>query len=296
MKITEQKFYEDCKKLANRIISGYYDSIYGIPNGGFRVAIELGKLLKLPVTNKICSKTLIVDDLIDSGATLKKLQDCYYKNDYAVLYCKKYSPNLYNYRPAEIINDWIEFWYEDTQKDKEKLITRVLENIKENPNREGLLNTPKRVVKMWDEIFGGYQEKPENLFKAVFKSNSDEMVIVKDIPFYSHCEHHMVPFFGKIYIGYIPNGKVLGLSKFARLAEIYAKRLQIQENLTTQIADDIIKYLKPKGVMVVVNAEHLCMSMRGVKKPGSSTITSATRGCFRNEQNTRQEFLSLIKE
>lgn len=290
-KINKEKFYKDCRKLADTIDKSKYDSIYGIPNGGFRVAILIGNYLGLNIVTDIHEKTLVVDDLIDSGKTFDK----YPENDKACLYSKSYSPKL-TYSSVEIIDDWIEFYYENTKKDKEDLITRTLEHLGENPLREGLIDTPKRVVKMWNEIYAGYKKDPKELFKAVFESTSDEMVIVKEIPFYSHCEHHMVPFFGKVAIGYIPNGKVLGLSKFARLVEIYAKRLQIQEVLTTQIADNIVKYLQPKGVMVVINAEHLCMSMRGIKKPGSNTTTSATRGVFRDEHETRQEFLNLIKE
>lgn len=162
--------------------------------------------------------------------------------------------------------------------------------------REGLRDTPKRVAKMYDEIFGGYGQDPVDILKATFdEENHHEMVIVKDIPFYSHCEHHMVPFFGHAHIAYIPDGTVVGLSKLARLVDCYAKRLQIQERLTTQIAETIENVLHPMGVMVVIQAEHLCMSMRGVKKPGSNTITSAVRGVFADNNNTaRAEFLSLI--
>lgn len=179
--------------------------------------------------------------------------------------------------------------------DKEQIIKNILECIGEDFKREGLKDTPKRVSKMWDEVFSGYHMKEEDLFKAIFTSKTREMVIVKDIPFYSHCEHHMIPFFGQIHIGYIPNGRVLGLSKFARLCDLFAKRLQIQEELTCQIADSLAKNLQPKGVMVVIKAEHLCMAMRGVKKPGSKTITSAIRGEFQDNA-VRNEFLQLIKE
>lgn len=185
---------------------------------------------------------------------------------------------------------------EELQKRKESCVKTLLENIVgEDASREGLEDTPKRVAKMYNEIFSGYTGDIKNVFKAVFSSENNEMVVVKDIDFFSTCEHHMVPFFGRVHIGYIPNGKVLGLSKFARLVEIYARRLQIQEQLTFQIADAIEKYLHPTGVAVVIEAQHLCMSMRGVQKLNSKTITSSMRGFFMDEPQTRNEFLHFIK-
>lgn len=178
------------------------------------------------------------------------------------------------------------------------LIRELLRTIfGEDPNREGLEDTPKRVSKMYEEIFGGYKQDPKAILSTTFEDPShQEMVIVKDIPFYSHCEHHMVPFFGMAHIAYIPNGRVVGLSKLARLTECFAKRLQIQERLTSQIADAIDETLSPLGVAVVIQAEHLCMAMRGIKKPGSNTVTSALRGVFRdNTNNARAEFMSLLK-
>jgi GTP cyclohydrolase I len=181
--------------------------------------------------------------------------------------------------------------------DREEAVAILLGTIDgEMFDREGLLETPKRVAKMYDEIFSGYQMDPKAILsKAFAEDEHHEMVIVKDIPFYSHCEHHMVPFFGHAHIAYIPNGSVVGLSKLARLVDCYSKRLQIQERLTSQIADMIDAELSPMGVMVVIQAEHMCMSMRGVKKPGSNTVTSAVRGVFKDNANVaRAEFLSLI--
>lgn len=173
----------------------------------------------------------------------------------------------------------------------------LLASMGENLCREGLLDTPDRVAKMYEEIFAGYQQFPGQLLATGFdEENHEEMVIVKDIPFYSHCEHHMVPFFGVAHIAYIPQGRVVGISKLARLVECYAKRLQIQERMSSNIADDIMSYLDAKGAAVIIEAEHLCMTMRGVKKPGARTTTSAMRGVFReNNHNARLEFLSLIK-
>ena len=186
--------------------------------------------------------------------------------------------------------------------DKEKIkkaVRDILEAIGEDPNREGLLDTPRRVADMYEEIFAGVGKNSEDIKKIVvkFHTNYDEneMVIVKDIPFYSMCEHHLVPFFGKAHVAYIPdNNTVTGLSKIARMVDILAKAPQLQERLTTQIADYLMESIAPMGVFVVVEAEHLCMAMRGVKKPGSKTVTSAMRGVFKN-QTTRQEALFLIK-
>ena len=176
------------------------------------------------------------------------------------------------------------------------LLRKLINTIpKEKCSRDGLLNTPERVARMYDEIFSGYTKDPKDVFKAVFDTDNDSMVVVKDIDYYSQCEHHMVPFFGKVHIGYIPKKKVLGLSKFARLVEIFSRRLQIQEQMTFQIADEIEKHLKPLGVAVVVEGTHLCMAMRGVQKINSKTITSEMRGVFRKKHEARQEFLDFIK-
>ena len=167
----------------------------------------------------------------------------------------------------------------------------------EDPQREGLAQTPKRVQKAFEFLTRGYNEDPEALLKnAVFTVNYDEMVIVKDVEMFSLCEHHMLPFFGKVHVAYIPNGKVIGLSKIPRLIELFSRRLQIQERLTTQIAETIQKVIQPQGVGVVIEARHLCMMMRGVEKQHSAAVTSSMLGCFREEQETRTEFLSLIRQ
>lgn len=178
---------------------------------------------------------------------------------------------------------------------------------KENPDREGLVETPMRVAKMYEEIFAGYNMDPAEILSKTFEAgamhDSDEptndiysngIVLVKDIPFYSHCEHHMVPFFGHAHVAYIAHDRVVGLSKIARLVECYARRLQIQERMTNQIMDDINTYLNPRGVMVVIQAEHLCMAMRGIKKPGANTITSAVSGVFATNTSARAEVLNLL--
>jgi GTP cyclohydrolase I len=177
----------------------------------------------------------------------------------------------------------------------ERAFREIIEAIGEDPEREGLRDTPERIARMYGELFGGLNVDPQSLLKTQFDVAHDEMVILKDIPFYSICEHHFMPFHGVAAVGYIPDGKVVGLSKLARLVEAFARRPQIQEQLTGQIADAIMEALEPDGVAVVIEAEHLCMTQRGVKKPGSRMVTSATRGLFRTENLTRGEFLSLVR-
>ena len=176
-----------------------------------------------------------------------------------------------------------------------KAILSLIEAIGEDPKREGLLGTPGRVAEMYAELFAGIKVDPKEELKVGFEEGHREMVILKDIPFYSMCEHHFLPFYGLAHVGYIPNGRVVGASKIGRVVEILAKRPQLQERLTTQIANTIVEVLEPKGVAVVIQAEHLCMTMRGVKKPGSNIVTSAMRGSFQKSPLTRSEFLSLVQ-
>jgi GTP cyclohydrolase IA len=174
-------------------------------------------------------------------------------------------------------------------------IQMILEEVDPEPGRPDLAKTPDRVAKMYEEIFSGATLKPEDALEVLLTEQHDEIVIVKDIPIYSMCEHHMLPFYGKAHVGYIPkNNRITGLSKLARVADLFAKRLQVQERLTASIADLVMKKLKPYGVIVVIEAEHLCMIMRGVKKPGSYTVTSAVRGVFKTNEKTRAEAFSLI--
>jgi GTP cyclohydrolase I len=177
----------------------------------------------------------------------------------------------------------------------EKAVAAIIEAIGEDPKREGLVGTPRRIAEMYAEVFGGIYEDPGEELRVGFEEGHQEMVILKDIPFYSMCEHHFLPFHGLAHVGYIPSGRVVGASKIGRVVEILAKRPQLQERLTTQIANTIVSVLEPKGVAVVIQAEHLCMTMRGVKKPGSNIVTSAMRGLFQKNPVTRSEFLSLVQ-
>ena len=181
----------------------------------------------------------------------------------------------------------------DTEKIK-KAVVMLLEGIGEDPNREGLLETPDRIAKMYEEICGGMTVDAKEHLSKVFTVDSDEMVVERDIHFYSMCEHHMLPFFGKVHIAYIPKGEVVGLSKLARTVEVYARRLQLQERMTAQIADAIMDCLNPAGVMVVCEAEHLCMTMRGARASGAQTRTSALRGTMRSDARARAEAISLL--
>jgi len=178
----------------------------------------------------------------------------------------------------------------------EQGVRLILEGIGEDPERAGLKDTPARVARMYDEILQGMEQDAAEFFTVSFEEGYRELVLVKDIPFYSMCEHHMVPFFGLTHVAYLPgaSGKICGLSKLARTVDVFARRLQVQERLTGQIANTLVDYLDPVGVIVVVEAEHLCMSMRGVKKPGTRTMTSAVRGAFEVSQKTRTEALDLI--
>jgi len=177
----------------------------------------------------------------------------------------------------------------------EAAVASIIEAIGEDPQREGLRDTPRRIAEMYAELFSGLGHDPREELRVGFELGHQEMVIARDIPFYSMCEHHLLPFYGVAHIGYIPTGRVVGISKLARVVEILARRPQLQERLTTQIADAIVEVLEPQGVAVILQAEHLCMIMRGIKKPGSNIITSAMRGLFRRSAATRAEFLSLIE-
>ena len=177
----------------------------------------------------------------------------------------------------------------------EAAVKLLLEGIGEDVTREGLVDTPNRIARMYEEIYGGMEEDAAVHLTKTFHTDSAEMVLEKDIVFYSTCEHHLMPFYGKAHVAYIPDGKVVGLSKLARTVEVYARRPQIQEQLTAQIADALMEYLAPKGAMVMLEAEHMCMTMRGVKKPGSKTVTIATRGEFEGNEAMQNRFFQMLR-
>lgn len=182
----------------------------------------------------------------------------------------------------------------DSEKIKEG-VRLILEGIGEDTEREGLLETPDRIARMCEQIFGGLGQDASEHFEKQFHATNNNIVIEKDITFYSVCEHHLLPFYGKAHVAYIPNEKVAGLSKLARTVEVFARRPQIQENMTAQIAEAVEKYLEPKGVMVMIEAEHMCMTMRGVQKPGTKTVTTITKGAFADDYSLQQTFMQVVK-
>lgn len=284
--ITYNKLLTDCHSLANKINTENIDNLYAIPRGGVPVGVILSQLLQLPLLDAQTSasgRTLIVDDLTDSGNTLEP----YRHQQTAVLYVKPHSP-VPNYY-VEQIDDWIEFPYEETYRDEQHNIVRLLETLGENPTREGLKDTPKRMMKFYREFLS-----PEPFNFTTFDGEEyDEMIIQKDIPFFSLCEHHLAPFFGTATVAYIPDGKIVGLSKLARTVDLYSRRFQNQERITSQIAERLQEELNPLGVAVTLTARHFCMEMRGIKTHDVSTTTTKLSGAFRDKPEARAEFMSI---
>lgn len=275
--------------LASKIDRSLYDGVFGVPRGGVPICMSIAQRLNLPVVSVPSSKTLVVDDICDSGTTLARFEE----NDSAVLFSRDATKDKPTY-VGEVSEEWIQFPWESGEQPGEDAIIRLLQVIGEDPKREGLLDTPKRVLKSYKELFAGYKQSAKEVLGTTFDSSGyDQIVILKDIEMYSTCEHHMIPFVGTVSIGYLPNKRVVGLSKLARLVEVFSRRLQIQEKMTQQIADAISEILESRGTMVVVKAKHFCMCARGVNKQNSWMITSAIRGRF-EEPIIRQEFLSLI--
>lgn len=295
-----EQFQRDCQVLAKQIkdSSVKIDSIYGIPSGGVPLAMELSKLLNIPLIGSkedgVSETTLIVDDIVDSGDTIKGFVEGGYIT--ATLHCKESSKGKPTFYMHNIDNNWIVYWWEgDEEGSIKKIITRQLQFIGENPMREGLIETPVRVVRSWKELYSGYNKNPADILKVFEDGACDEMVLLKNIEFYSMCEHHLLPFFGKAHIAYIPNGKVVGISKLARLLEIFSRRAQIQERLGQQITSTLDELLQPLGSACILEAQHFCMTSRGVQKQNSVMVTSSLTGVFREKAEVRTEFMGLIK-
>jgi GTP cyclohydrolase I len=266
--------------------------IYGIPNGGIKAALIChARHPSSVVVEDPRHADVFVDDIIDSGCTREKWQNLYPGTRFCALVDKLDKDEHWQGR-------WISFpWERENPVNNgiEDNIRRILQYIGENPDREGLKETPARVARSYKELFAGYGQKAEDIFKCFSDGACDEMVIQKNIEVQSFCEHHLIPFFGVAHVAYIPNKRIIGLSKLARLVDIYARRLQVQERLTTQITSDLDKYLQPLGSACVIECQHLCMCYRGVKKPHSTTLTSSLTGAFKKEPSCRAEFFHLIK-
>lgn len=262
---------------------------YAVPRGGVPAAYLLQGLVGFHITSDPADADIFIDDLIDSGLTCER-------------YCSEYPIKpffaLIDKREGDVahVGQWVVFpWEENETGSFEDNVTRLLQFVGEDPTREGLLETPARVAKAWRHWCSGYGKSAKDILK-VFEDGAetyDQMVLVKDIPIYSHCEHHLAPIIGTVSIAYIPKGKIVGLSKLSRLADMFARRLQVQERLTEQIADALVEHLQPQGVGVLLKARHLCMESRGVCQQGHHTITTALRGAIKDEAQTRSEFLRL---
>ena len=285
--ITNEQVNEKCHQIAKRLAVG--SALYGVPRGGIAPAYMLAGLIGGRVTNTPMDADYIIDDLIDSGKTRDRYRVCYPTTPFICLFEKT--------DPME----WFVFPWEVTEQGQdvsaEDIFTRFLEFVGEDPNREGLVETPKRMAKAWKFWTSGYEQDPDSVFKEFTDGGEhyDEMVLLDPIPFFSHCEHHMAAIFGEVHIAYIPDKKIAGLSKFARLVDIFARRLQVQERITFQIADAIEKNLQPLGVAVFIKATHFCIASRGVQKVGTNAKTSALRGVFKEKPDARAEFFSLLK-
>lgn len=273
--------------------------VFAIPRGGIPAAYAIGRHAFFDLVEDVRDADYIVDDLIDSGETMARLISM---ASVAVPGRKFFSDKpapvpvvLIDKRTWSHGEDWVVWPWESTaEKGIEDHITRLLQFAGEDPTREGLAETPRRVAEAWQFWCKGYNDNPADILKtfADGAEGVNEMVVVKDIPFFTHCEHHMAPFFGTATVGYIPRGKIVGLSKINRLVDCFARRLQVQERLTTQIADAIMEHLQPLGVGVVIKARHMCMESRGVCQQGHHTVTSALRGVM-FEGAQRAEFLAL---
>lgn len=260
---------------------------YGIPKGGMCLSAYLKNA---KVTHNPMLATAFLDDIIDSGATQERYFKKYRKPVVAIVDKIR--------EPLDKELGWIVFpWerHEDEEKSITDSVTRQLQFLGEDVEREGLRETPERVVKSWSRLYGGYSQDPKAILKTFAEGACDEMVVLKNIEFYSTCEHHMLPFFGKAHIAYIPNKKVAGISKLARLLEVFARRLQIQERIGAQVTNVIMKELNALGAACILEAQHFCMTARGVEKQNSIMVTSSLQGAFKDKPETRSELMRLIR-
>lgn len=260
--------------------------VYGVPNGGM---IAAGFLREAQVTPFPEKATIILDDLEDSGRTREHYQRLYPDIPFVVLFEKPTSEWLV--LPWETQHPGRSGEIDSVQSN----ITRILEYIGEDPKREGLVDTPNRVIRSWGEIFSGYKQNPADYLTVFDSDGYDQIIISKNIEFFSLCEHHMLPFFGKAHIAYIPDKKIIGISKLARLLEVYSRRLQIQERIGDQVTSALMTHLEPKGAACILEASHMCMQMRGVNKQQSVMTTSSMKGVFFDDARARSELMNLIQ-
>jgi GTP cyclohydrolase I len=296
--ITQSKLRELAELCAYRINDWHIKNMdpgkeikaYAVPRGGVSAALAIQQHSPITLVDDAREADIFIDDLVDSGQTLRQFADVYPDKPFFALINKQG-------QDREAFDRWIVFPWENNESESfENNVTRLLQFVGEDPKRGGLLETPARVAKAWRFWCSGYGQDPAEVLK-VFEDGAekhDQMITVKDIPIYSHCEHHMAPIFGTVTISYIPDGKIVGLSKLSRLANIYARRLQVQERMTDQIADALYGNLQPVGVGVMVKARHLCMESRGVCQQGHHTITTALRGALKDGA-PREEFLRLAQ-
>jgi GTP cyclohydrolase I len=297
MSEVEHLTWSDISLEVDRLVARWADAqhiekVYGVPQGGAPIAVMASEragwhLVDRP--DEIDDRTLVVDDLVDTGRTLS----AYEANDRDTLYRKPYSPA--DIAPdATLVDTWLAFPWERDAGDPTDAVVRILQHIGEDPTREGLIDTPKRVIKAMSEMTVGYHTDIETILGVQFDVGEvSGTVVLSDIPFTSLCEHHMLPFTGTATVGYVPGLKVVGLSKLARLVDAHAKRLQVQERLTEDIATDLHHHLEPAGVGVVIHAHHQCMSCRGVGKPGATMTTNSLRGIIADDPTRRAEFMSI---
>lgn len=285
--MTEQKkYYVTWDELLESLemVDKAGKNIFGVPRGGM---IAAGFLKN--ATNVVAPDLadIILDDIVDSGRT---------RAHYKKLYPDKPFVALIDKTGVQKDIGWVVFpWENDEVTSADDIIIRQLQYIGEDFMREGLIETPARVIRSWEELYAGYRQDPSAILKSFTDGACDEMVLLKNIEFYSTCEHHMLPFFGKAHIAYIPDGRVVGISKLARLLEIYARRLQIQERLGQQVTSALNQQLKPKGAACILEAQHFCMTSRGVQKQDSIMVTSSLTGVFRDKPEARAELMTLIK-
>jgi GTP cyclohydrolase I len=283
------------KRICEHIVQHRPDetiTVYGIPRGGIFPALMVAGILDMPciLTESPAEATVFVDDIIDSGRTEESWKKSHPNKPFYAL-VDKLSMD------ADWTGAWISFPWErmGNEDSPSENIRRLLQYIGEDSEREGLKETPDRVIRSYATLFGGYKQNPQDVMKVFEDGACDEMVLLKGIEFSSCCEHHMLPFIGKAHIAYIPNGKVIGVSKLARILDIYARRLQIQERIGQQVTQCLMEYLQPKGAACILQAQHLCMTCRGVQKQDSVMVTSSLRGVFLEKPETRAEFLSMVR-